>query len=240
VYKNRVSETIHKHIRVNISHYWLGCPCQYIITVHICNNPLTIFEGSLNITIPESKGSSVIFLRRTLCGKVESDQGLTFIPTRHLLAIFEEQRGQKTNKEALKLFYALSSHALTRTSAGWIYEKSMHNHLVTSDKALSIFQGSTKKLMQPSSRLLNGTSRRSMSTTPSIGRHLRETSRESTVFLVTRTAMSLPFRQQLRMTTKVLRTESERCGGNSVRRFEQTVFGTLLLSRTRNRLLINM
>ena len=37
---------------------------------HICNNPLTIFEGSLNITIPESKGSSVIFLRRTLGGKV--------------------------------------------------------------------------------------------------------------------------------------------------------------------------
>jgi len=35
VYKNRISETIHKHIRVNISHYWLGCPCQYIITTTV-------------------------------------------------------------------------------------------------------------------------------------------------------------------------------------------------------------
>jgi len=109
---------------------------------YICNNPSTIFKGSLNITMPESKGSSVIFLCCTLGGKVASDHGLTFIPTRHLLAIFEEQHGQKSNKEALKLLYALSPHSLTRTSTSWIHEKSMHNRLVMSDKALSIFQGS--------------------------------------------------------------------------------------------------
>jgi hypothetical protein len=33
------------------------------------------------------------------------------------------------NKESLLLFCALSSHALTRTAAGWAYERSMHERL---------------------------------------------------------------------------------------------------------------
>ena len=37
--------------------------------VHICNNPLTIFE--CGITMPKSKGSGVIFLCHKLSGKVE-------------------------------------------------------------------------------------------------------------------------------------------------------------------------
>jgi hypothetical protein len=58
---------------------------------YICNNPSAIFEDSLDL-MPQSEGSSVIFLRRTPEGSVTSDEGKRFIPTLHLLALFEEQR----------------------------------------------------------------------------------------------------------------------------------------------------
>jgi hypothetical protein len=72
--------------------------------IHICNNPTTIFKQSLGIRMPQSEGSSVIFLRRTPGGSVKSDKGKAFIPTPHLLAIFEKQRQTKSNKESLELF----------------------------------------------------------------------------------------------------------------------------------------
>jgi hypothetical protein len=72
--------------------------------IHICNNPTTIYQQSLGIRMPQSEGSSVIFLRRTPGGIVKSDRGKTFIPTPHLLAILEEQRQTKSNKESLELF----------------------------------------------------------------------------------------------------------------------------------------
>jgi hypothetical protein len=72
--------------------------------IRICRNPTAIFERSLGIRMPHSEVSSVIFLRRTPDGSVKSDRGKTFIPTPHLLAIFDEQRQKRPNKESLELF----------------------------------------------------------------------------------------------------------------------------------------
>jgi hypothetical protein len=74
--------------------------------IRICNNPRTafIFEYSLGIHMPKGERSNVIFLRRTPDGSVKSDRGKTFIPTPHLLAIFEEQRQKRPNKEPFELF----------------------------------------------------------------------------------------------------------------------------------------
>jgi hypothetical protein len=62
----------------------------------ICNDPTAISEiGTETTTMPRSKGSSVLFLRRTLNASVSSGRGKTFIPTPHLLAIFQEQYRKK-------------------------------------------------------------------------------------------------------------------------------------------------
>ncbi len=126
----------------------------------ICRNPTALFQES-DQHLPQSEGSSVIFLRRTPGSSVDKDLGKTFIPTPHLLAILEEQRQTRSNKESLDLFYALSSHALTRTAAGWALEKSMHERLCMGGADLSIFQGPTEgpteKHMRPSTRFLPGT-----------------------------------------------------------------------------------
>jgi hypothetical protein len=129
---------------------------------HICNNPSTIFEASLGKRMPQSKGSSVIFLRRTPDenspdGSVKLGEGQTFIPTAHLLTLFEEQRQKKTNRERLDLFYALSSHPLTRGAAGWAHERLTHERLGMGGADLSIFHGLTESHMRPSTRLLPGT-----------------------------------------------------------------------------------
>jgi hypothetical protein len=125
--------------------------------IRICKNPSAIFEGSSGIRMPHSEGSSVIFLRRTPNGSVKSGKGQTFIPTPHLLTLFEEERQKMSNKDSLELFYLLSSHALTRTPAGWAHEKLMHNRLGLGGADLSIFQGPTEEHMRPSTRLLLGT-----------------------------------------------------------------------------------
>jgi len=83
----------------------------------ICTNVSDILKRSEGIRMAKSEGSSVIFLRRTPGSDVQLDKGRTFIPTSHLLTIFEGQRKNKSNEESLKLFYALSFHSLTRTTA---------------------------------------------------------------------------------------------------------------------------
>jgi hypothetical protein len=123
--------------------------------MRIRKNTLDTFEGSLDL-MPQSEGSSVIFLRRTTKGSVTSDGGKRFIPTPHLLALFEDQRRKMENRKSLELFCALSSHALTRT-ASWAHEKSMHRRLGIGGADLSIFRGPTEEHMRPSTRLLPGT-----------------------------------------------------------------------------------
>jgi len=103
------------------------------------------------------KDSSVVF-----CRPLRGDEGVQwaakhyFIPTPHLIDVVY------TIQQSLDLFFALSSHALTRSPAGWVHEKSMHSRLTSGGYALSIFQGTTEnritqKEMKPSSRLLPGT-----------------------------------------------------------------------------------
>ena len=77
--------------------------------IRICTNPLAILKRSEGIRMAKSEGSSVIFLRRTPGGSIKSDTGKTFIPTPHLLAIFEEQRQNMSNKESLE-YLALSCY----------------------------------------------------------------------------------------------------------------------------------
>jgi hypothetical protein len=122
----------------------------------ICKDPSAIFEG-FGIRIPRNECSSVLFLRRTPNESVTSNKGKAFIPTPHLLALFEERRKRNSNKESLELFYVLSSHALTRTAAGWAHENSVHERLCMGGADLSIFRGPTEKHMRPSTRLLPGT-----------------------------------------------------------------------------------
>jgi hypothetical protein len=103
--------------------------------IDVCSDPVA---ESFRQHMPQSKSSSIIFLRRTQNGSV--DKGKVFIPTPHLLAIFEEQRVLQSNEKALELFFVLSSHALTRAAAGWGHEQSMHARLVKGGEALRIFQ----------------------------------------------------------------------------------------------------
>jgi hypothetical protein len=117
----------------------------------IWSNPSAIFEGSLDI-IPKSEGSSLIFLCPNREGK-----GRHFIPTPHLRTLFEGQCRKLENQEFLQLFFALSSNALTRPAASWAYEKLMHKRLGLGGGALSIFQSTITRTMQPSTHLLPGT-----------------------------------------------------------------------------------
>ena len=73
--------------------------------IRICTNPLAILKVSEGIHMAQSEGSSVIFLRRTPGGSVKSDRGRTFIPTPHLLAMFEKRRRKMSNEESLELYW---------------------------------------------------------------------------------------------------------------------------------------
>jgi hypothetical protein len=105
--------------------------------IYICNNASAIVLESGEEQMPQSEGCSVLFLRRTQM----PSSCMAFIPTPHLLAIFEEQRKNKSTQESLELFSKLSLHSLTRTTAGWLHERLMHESLAMGGAGLSIFQG---------------------------------------------------------------------------------------------------
>lgn len=107
----------------------------------ICASPSTVLTRSTGQSMPQSEGSSVIFLGRS----VSLTRGKPFIPTPHLIEIFERRRRRMENKESLNLFCALSSHALTRAPAGWAHEKATHERLGTGGAVLSIFRDNIKK-----------------------------------------------------------------------------------------------
>jgi len=69
--------------------------------ISICKSS-NMFNVSAGVCMPQSEGSSILFLRRTPGGSVKLNRGKTFIPTSHLLAIFEEQRQKMSNKESLE------------------------------------------------------------------------------------------------------------------------------------------
>jgi hypothetical protein len=103
-------------------------------------------------------GSDIFFLRRKPGSKSIGEQSeYYYIPTPHLRGIFEQHRPSIANEDFLQLYFNLSSHALTRTPAGWMHEQLMHRSLCTSEETFSIFQGPTKRGMQASLNLLTGT-----------------------------------------------------------------------------------
>jgi len=121
-----------------------------------CKEGLNIVTGSAMQHMPISDASSLIFLKR-VPRKGELSRGQVFIPTEHLIEIFEEHRCKLEIEKSLDLFCLLSSHSVTRTAAGWIHEKCMHKRLSTGGADLLIFQGSTQKSIRPSTLLLPGT-----------------------------------------------------------------------------------
>ena len=106
----------------------------------------------------QSEGSNIVFLRRKPGSKSIGKQSQHYyIPTPHLRAIFEEHHRRLGNQDFLRLYFLLSSHSLTRTSAGWVHERLMHQLLATSGETFSIFRGPTKHNMQASLKILSGT-----------------------------------------------------------------------------------
>jgi len=124
-----------------------------------CKNLSDVLSPSGDQLMPTSVGSSLVFFRRALGSSNKADlrKGAAYIPTMHLLNIFEERRCELATKESLKLFCALSSHALTRTSAGWAHEKSVHERLGMGGKELTLFREGEQRMMWTSNVLLPST-----------------------------------------------------------------------------------
>jgi hypothetical protein len=117
--------------------------------MRICYKPSTMGELS-------EENSSIIFLRRRP-GSVNFVDAEPFIPTPHLINIFEKHHHEIAYKESLLWSYALSPHALTKASADWAHEKLTHDRLGLDRAVLKIFRDTSEKTIQPSSRLLSGT-----------------------------------------------------------------------------------
>ena len=124
---------------------------------HFSKNPK---EGQDLSDTVQSAGSTVVYLRRRRDPGNQS-MGLEsmhyYIPTTHLRSIFEEHRKDMDNKVTLPMYFTLSSHSITRTAAGWVHEKQMHQLLGTSEKKVRIFRASEERHMQASRTILSGT-----------------------------------------------------------------------------------
>jgi hypothetical protein len=127
----------------------------YSAVENVCQAPLGILQGFGGGSLPQDKGSSFIFVRRP----ADLERAISFIPTKHLTQIFEDHSLDVANKECLKLFISLSSHALTRTAAGWAFEKLVHIRLGVNGRALKIFHDSIHVIVEPATntRILHGT-----------------------------------------------------------------------------------
>ena len=120
---------------------------------------LAAASSSIESTLPRSEGSSLVFTRR----KADSfyfHQAVHFIPTPHLIDIFDSVQQTTQDTNALNLFNMLSSHSFTRTKAGWLHELSMHRCLSRGPRTLKVFQDPNSSMrMTPSTNLLPGTLR---------------------------------------------------------------------------------
>ena len=99
----------------------------------ICGNPRNIMIDAMLV-------HQLVFQRPQYDEKGERCTSLRpFIPTDYLASILEERlTGSSTNAKFLELFGLLSSHAYTRTGAGWILEREMHARLLTGANPLHI------------------------------------------------------------------------------------------------------
>ncbi len=127
----------------------------------ICTTPLAFAHPACR-TVP-SVGFTILFVfpYRELdpdTSQVVSSVDMIYrIPTMHLSDIFNSSRGSIANAEALHLFHALTSHALSRGISAWPFQRKMHAHLSSNSQPLDIFSGFDSSRMEPSQRLLVGT-----------------------------------------------------------------------------------
>ncbi|KAJ7216600.1 hypothetical protein GGX14DRAFT_550392 [Mycena pura] len=110
-----------------------------------------------------STSSAVVFLRPFWeDGHRVPGIARPFIPTQHLADIFEKRGFRLNNYAALQVFNQLSTHSRTRSTVGWLFEKSMHEHLCSGVKAITIDKcggrGRTRTMdMTPAKELVTGT-----------------------------------------------------------------------------------
>jgi hypothetical protein len=120
------------------------------------STPTSILVSADEGMLPQSQGSNIIFVSPP-GGGIVFKKMTCFIPTPYLRDIFESQLCKVANQECLQLFCALSSHALTRSAAGWAHEKLMHQCLGAKGAPLDIFQGNQRSTMQRSTNIIPGT-----------------------------------------------------------------------------------
>ena len=72
--------------------------------------------GGKNSDFPRSTASAVVFIRQNVRDH-DFGRSYRFIPTPHLVNIFEEYQLAQQNLDSLKLFTVLSSHSFTRNPA---------------------------------------------------------------------------------------------------------------------------
>ncbi|KAJ3890734.1 hypothetical protein GG344DRAFT_77597 [Lentinula edodes] len=108
--------------------------------------------------MPDSEGSTVLFHRQRAMhtnGAMMSFQSIPFIPTKYLGDILEKVLARMSHETTLQPF---SSHFLTRTGVGSIFEQNMHRHsrMCSSGTALRNSNASHHMLMHPPTHLLPG------------------------------------------------------------------------------------
>ncbi len=127
----------------------------------ICAHPLA-YAYPETLMAP-SVGSAIFFVipyrplvpgtSRVVC----SVSSTNYIPTPYLSEIFHSARQSLAKEKALQLFQGLSFHATTRSAPAWRFEKSVHVHLSSNCRPLTIFNEHQSSKMKPSRRLLAGT-----------------------------------------------------------------------------------
>jgi hypothetical protein len=79
------------------------------------------------------------------------------IPTMHLSEIFDSKCRSLSADDRMKLYEALSTHALTRSPARWQHEKNMHIEMLTDGKRYKIFNGENESVITTAPPGLVGT-----------------------------------------------------------------------------------
>jgi len=108
--------------------------------------------------LPSGQGPTLLFIY-PIRRKDDLDYGdsMLAIPTMHLSEIFDSKCQSLSAHDRMKLFEALSMHALTRGPAGWQHEKNMHMQMLTDGKSYEIFNGNNKSNMASAPPGLLGT-----------------------------------------------------------------------------------
>lgn len=130
----------------------------------ICHAP-SLRGSLLSRGVPSSEGSSIRFVRpyrRSVEGtntNIIWADAISFIPTKFLDKIFTTHCQRFSNDKSFELFEVFSSHSLTRTTAGWTYEKLVHHRLCSNGAPFNIFSPDSTSQMQmrPSTHLIPGT-----------------------------------------------------------------------------------